>query len=76
MGREWGRGGRKYAPEILAAGQKGVMGKKRLKKQEGPAGRYGWPGMEAKRGRLGVTKGPAWRLRGAGWALRLGRHGG
>ena len=59
MGREWGRGGRKYAPEILAAGQKGVMGKKRLKKQEGPAGRYGWAGMEAKRGWLGVTEGPA-----------------
>ena len=59
MGREWGRGGRKYAPEILAAGQKRVMGKKRLKKQEGPAGRYGWAGMEAKRGWLGVTEGPA-----------------
>ena len=44
------------------------MGKKRLKKQEGPAGRYGWAGMEAKRGRLGVTVGQAWRLRGAGWA--------
>lgn len=32
LGREWGRGGRKYAPEILAAGQKRVMGKKRFKK--------------------------------------------
>ena len=42
------------------------MGKKRFKKQEGPAGRYGGIGMEAKRGRLGVTAGPAWRLRGAG----------
>ena len=30
--------------------------------------------MEAKRGRLGVTAGQAWRLRGPGWALRLARH--
>ena len=59
MGWEWGRGGRKYAPEILAAGQKGVMGKKRFKQQERQAGRYGWAGMEAKRGRLGVTAGQA-----------------
>ena len=42
------------------------MGKKRFKKQESPAGRYGWAGIEAKRGWLGVTVGLAWRLRGPG----------
>lgn len=59
FGAEWGRGGRKYAPEILAAGQKGVMGKKRFEKQAGPAGRCGWAGMVVKRGRLCVTVGLA-----------------
>ena len=55
----FGAGMGKRRAEILAAGQKGVMGKKRFKKQEGPAGRYGGIGMEAKRGRLGVTEGQA-----------------
>ena len=52
------------------------MGKKRLKKQEGPAGCYGWAGMEAKRGRLGVTEGQAGRYGGAGIEAKRGRHRG